>query len=436
LKEKKYQVFLSSTYSDLKEEREGIIKAILELYHIPIGMEMFSAEDEDQWEIIRRTIEVSDYYILVLGLRYGSKTSDGISFTHKEYEYALQKKIPILAFVMDDMISLAKDKRDDDLSEITKFRDTVLKNSKMAQFWKAKDELVKNVSVSLMKQIFQKPGTGWVRGDTVTAPEDLTRELTKLSVENRELREKIVELESKISPKTPRIEVAIHPVDFGHVLRDIDHIPMPQRLELEKIPPHLLEYISAEDVSKYNESLPGQAELDRYNEARSKIYKASNFSRPLSVYVENNGSAKASNIFIEIEFPPGILVYEKGGEFERPQNPLPANPVKNAELKYEKSKSSSAISAFGIGSVANQASIMARNDFMMPNLGPLNRTWWTRLKVNKLTIKLDSLLHTRQTTFDDEYMITPLTLGPHSIKIEIICEEYNSIETRTIDINV
>ncbi|HBQ2552112.1 TPA: DUF4062 domain-containing protein, partial [Klebsiella variicola] len=107
--EKKYQVFLSSTYTDLVEERESIIKAVLELYHIPIGMEMFSAEDEDQWEIIRRTIEVSDYYILVLGLRYGSKTSDGISFTHKEYNYALEKKIPILAFLMKDSVALSGD---------------------------------------------------------------------------------------------------------------------------------------------------------------------------------------------------------------------------------------------------------------------------------------------------------------------------------------
>ena len=136
MNETKYQVFISSTHSDLTEERESIIKAILEMYHIPIGMEMFSAEDEDQWEIIRRTIEVSDYYILVLGLRYGSKTSDGISFTQKEYEYALQMKIPVLAFVMNDNVSLPKDKRDDDLSEVNKFRKEVLKNSKMAQFCK------------------------------------------------------------------------------------------------------------------------------------------------------------------------------------------------------------------------------------------------------------------------------------------------------------
>src|SRR5690606_23733043 len=121
----------------------------------PTGSEMSSAEDEDQWEIIRRTIEVSEYYVLVLGLRYGSKTSEGISCTQKEYEYALEKNIPILAFVMRDTVSLAKDKRDDDLSETNKFRELVLTSSKMAQFGETKDQLIKNVSISLMKQIMQ-----------------------------------------------------------------------------------------------------------------------------------------------------------------------------------------------------------------------------------------------------------------------------------------
>ncbi len=126
---KKYQIFVSSTFTDLQSEREKIIKAILELYHIPIGMEMFSAEDEDQWEIIRRTIDISDYYILIIGLRYGTVTSEGLSFTHKEYEYSLSKKIPILAFVLDDGVSLAKEKRDDNLDNINKFREAVLANA-------------------------------------------------------------------------------------------------------------------------------------------------------------------------------------------------------------------------------------------------------------------------------------------------------------------
>ena len=49
----KYQIFVSSTYEDLKEERDLVMKAILEMGHIPVGMEMFSAGDEQQWELIK-----------------------------------------------------------------------------------------------------------------------------------------------------------------------------------------------------------------------------------------------------------------------------------------------------------------------------------------------------------------------------------------------
>ena len=68
--EKKYQIFISSTYEDLKEERDTAVKTILTLSHIPIGMEMFNAGDDKQWEVIRRTIDASDYYVLILGFRY------------------------------------------------------------------------------------------------------------------------------------------------------------------------------------------------------------------------------------------------------------------------------------------------------------------------------------------------------------------------------
>ncbi|MFC0139562.1 DUF4062 domain-containing protein [Erwinia mallotivora] len=85
---KKYQIFISSTYEDLKNEREQVIKAILEPGHIPVGMEMFSAGDEQQWELIKRQIEQSDYYILIIAHRYGSETDEKISHTEKEFDYA------------------------------------------------------------------------------------------------------------------------------------------------------------------------------------------------------------------------------------------------------------------------------------------------------------------------------------------------------------
>ena len=85
--EKKYQIFISSTYEDLKEERKKVQDTILSMYQFPIGMEMFSAADEEQWEIIRETIDSSDYYVLIIGHRYGSVIEEGeyagISYTQK-----------------------------------------------------------------------------------------------------------------------------------------------------------------------------------------------------------------------------------------------------------------------------------------------------------------------------------------------------------------
>src|SRR5882757_4579271 len=97
--EVKYQVFVSSTYRDLMEERQEVIQALLELDCIPVGMELFPAADDDQWTLIKRLIDDCDYYILIVGGRYGSLSTEGISYTQMEYEYALKSGIPIISFI-------------------------------------------------------------------------------------------------------------------------------------------------------------------------------------------------------------------------------------------------------------------------------------------------------------------------------------------------
>lgn len=87
----KYQVFVSSTYKDLLEERQEVMQALLELDCIPVGMELFPAADDDQWTLIKRLIDDCDYYILIAGGRYGSVNKEGISYTQMEYEYALSR---------------------------------------------------------------------------------------------------------------------------------------------------------------------------------------------------------------------------------------------------------------------------------------------------------------------------------------------------------
>ena len=77
--DKRYQVFISSTYADLQEERQRVIQTVMKMDCIPAGMELFPAADEEQFEFIKRVIDDCDYYLLIIGGRYGSTTADGIS---------------------------------------------------------------------------------------------------------------------------------------------------------------------------------------------------------------------------------------------------------------------------------------------------------------------------------------------------------------------
>ncbi|WP_461067768.1 DUF4062 domain-containing protein [Spirosoma horti] len=57
---KKLQIIVSSTYSDLLNERQACVEPILSSGHIPAGMELFAAGSESQLEcsVARRPIVV------------------------------------------------------------------------------------------------------------------------------------------------------------------------------------------------------------------------------------------------------------------------------------------------------------------------------------------------------------------------------------------
>lgn len=55
--EKRYQVFVSSTFHDLVDERRAVMQALLELDCIPAGMELFPASTDTQWTLIERVID-------------------------------------------------------------------------------------------------------------------------------------------------------------------------------------------------------------------------------------------------------------------------------------------------------------------------------------------------------------------------------------------
>ena len=186
----KYQIFVSSTYDDLRVEREAVIRATLELGHIPVGMEMFSAADEEQWKIISRQIDQSDYYAVVVAHRYGS-TVGGISYTEKEYDYAISKKIPVLGFIIDDGALWPADRIETSsvsLAALKAFKEKL--RLKPVGFWLSSTDLHSKFSIALIKAINSVPREGWVRASLSAGPEIL-KEISRLSIENASLRQQL-----------------------------------------------------------------------------------------------------------------------------------------------------------------------------------------------------------------------------------------------------
>ena len=159
---KKYQIFISSTYKDLQEQRKKIIYAILNMGHLPSGMELFTAASEEQFEYIKKVIDDSDYYVLILGQCYGTIShKTGKSYTEMEYEYACSKKIPILVFLSDENLELKS--MDENLNRIKKFRERVLNDNRLAKFWGSNEELIQNIIISLNYNMLNFPRVGWIR---------------------------------------------------------------------------------------------------------------------------------------------------------------------------------------------------------------------------------------------------------------------------------
>ena len=187
--EKRYQIFVSSTFADLQEERQQVIQALMEMDCIHAGMELFPAADEEQWEFIKRIIDDCDYYLLIIGGRYGSVTTEGVSYTEMEYDYAVERglKVVVLLHESPDELPASKVEMDAEAREkLTAFRDKVA-IGRLVKFWNRSDQLPGLVALSLSKTIKTYPAVGWVRADKADSAE-LLRQINELRQENDALR--------------------------------------------------------------------------------------------------------------------------------------------------------------------------------------------------------------------------------------------------------
>lgn len=213
---KRLQVFVSSTFEDLRDERQAAVEAILSAGHIPAGMELFAAGDESQMEVIKQWIDDSDAYLIILGGRYGSiEPKSGKSYTQLEYEYALETKKALFACVVTEAAQEERIKRHgssviekNEPKKLGEFRELVL--SKMSKLWNDHKDIKLAIHETLNGFSRRDDLVGWVRADQSVNVPALADEVARLSKENAELR---IQLDS-------RSEVTINGLKYSE-LKDV-----------------------------------------------------------------------------------------------------------------------------------------------------------------------------------------------------------------------
>ncbi len=211
---RKLQVFVSSTFIDLKSERQAAVSAILKSGHIPAGMELFTAGNKSQLDVIKRWIDESDVYMLILGGRYGSVDPEsGVSYTELEYNYALDSGKPLFAVVINEdylkkkiqAVGLDIMEREKP-AELKLFRTKVLSN--ISSFFDDEKDIKLCVMESLSDIAADNTLAGWIPAnqlpDTKLLDNEMERlrtELASLQLENEELLKKVTLVGRKPDPE-------------------------------------------------------------------------------------------------------------------------------------------------------------------------------------------------------------------------------------------
>ncbi|ONF95989.1 hypothetical protein SPHI_19160 [Sphingomonas jeddahensis] len=204
--QKKYQVFVSSTFRDLADERQDAIRSILDLGHIPAGMELFPAADTEQLTYIKKVIDECDYYVLIMGGRYGSLDEHGVSYTEREYDYAVSTGKVVLAFPHGDLaaIPVGKSETADRMRDnLEQFRVKVM-TGRLVREWKSREQLEAMVVKSLVRAMADFPAVGWIRGDAA-ASEDILVQLNQVRGEKEALRIEVSKLKKAATPQVDNL---------------------------------------------------------------------------------------------------------------------------------------------------------------------------------------------------------------------------------------
>lgn len=434
MSDKKFSVFISSTYTDLINIREKLMKTILKMNQFPLGMELFSAGDSAQWKVIEKTIQMTDYYVLILGHRYGSVGEDGIGYTEKEFNYAQELGIPIISFIRNEDVSTKPSERDDEpeLKEKLKLFREKAKTGRMVEFWENENEIPEKLSIALMKEIFENPQVGWVRGNQMATPEILN-ELARLSKENSDLRA-LNETFIKRIDRKPNLEILINTKEVLNITFEKENIKNYEMLKVDyreflkinklKLTPSGSEFFEnifgpiklnsgrndkfKRYINMYNDLIKDEKLKEMYSLIENEKNDLEKNIVPLEILISNTGTSPAKNIYCKIRFPEIVKIInqeelkEIKEDFKQQQrNLFPPLPSMGLDI----------FSKYKVTQKNQEENVGYRvNDY----------------EINILEIEIENILHSKSLYIPLNHYLLPKQKGEGDILLEVIAEEIPS----------
>lgn len=165
--------FVSSTFVDMKEYRDAVIKDLQSRAGVINAQEFFGSRDKKPLETCLEELERSQVFLMFLGPRYGSVDSgSGKSFVEREYERAGELKLPRFAYIMDDdqpfpvkFVSIGED-----TVKLDAFKRMIRSNLTVSPFTTPED-LAQKVYSDLKREL---PKHGFVLGHKAEADSDIS----------------------------------------------------------------------------------------------------------------------------------------------------------------------------------------------------------------------------------------------------------------------
>ena len=414
-----YQFYISSTISDLFEERKEVIQKIISFNHVPATFDLGDIECSSTRSILRTTIENSNYIIVLIGDKYHEHYSGRISKTEFEVDFAIEKGLPLLAYLSyrtDHLVNNERKYSQIELENLNRFIKKVLDNAKCC-FWEDKSDLLNKVTCSLSNlNPIERHSIEKGSFDDMSIEHNIDKN-SFISLEKVSTKEKKSKITENSNFKTQSVGIRNSPVIIPEL-----HNPRIELIINDQIYP----------VFWYAKNTLNNSQLNFNSYSKFSISKTKQNYQQLSFGIVNKSTIDLNQTSIIMTFPNEIFLFEKS----------------DIELESHKSNSSD-------DNYSNDNTYIKLKNYLYRNSKKKlvkdklyknlefnkyqtnnNSNYCVNIYQNQLILKFNTLRRSDKFIFDKNLFIEPKFQGDFRIKLKFCCDEFLSLNEKYIPIEV